>query len=475
MYISDPEAHQILKVKNPDDFSKPEENYMTFVGSGKRCLPGDDIGCGDGGRARDAKLQYPKGMAVSSEEVLYFADGTNVRSVDSDGIITTVIGTHRHRSHWQPLPCSGTLPVSEISLRWPTSVAVSPLDESIYVLDDHHVLRLTRDKRIKVVAGRPLHCPPQGPESPSDLATQTILRSPQSLAFASNGDLYIAESDTERINRVRVIITDGRMIEFAGAESKCNCREESCVCYDDDHVLAAKAIFSTISALAVTPDGVVHVMDQGNLRIRSVTSSLPQLTSQRLYEIFSPETQEIYVFNRFGHHFETRNIPTGRILYSFVYNVNTSNGKLSSVTDASGNRVSFLRDYSGQVTLIENSRQQKCRLVMSRMRYLEHMVTSNGYNVTLTYHGASRLLRSSMDSIGRAHVYTYDEFGRLIKAVTPSGQLIELHFDLSIKGARVTVTRDGLSPITMLINGAKVTETKGKLIICFIQYTLFVF
>ena len=95
VYISDPEAHKILKVKNPDDFSNPEENYVNFVGSGKRCLPGDDIGCGDGGRARDAKLQYPKGMAVSNEEILYFADGTNVRSVDSDGIINTVVGSHR--------------------------------------------------------------------------------------------------------------------------------------------------------------------------------------------------------------------------------------------------------------------------------------------------------------------------------------------------------------------------------------------
>ncbi|KAA0190905.1 Tenascin major-like isoform X1 [Hyalella azteca] len=461
VYISDPEAHQILKVKNPDDFSNPENNYMPFVGSGKRCLPGDDIGCGDGGRARDAKLQYPKGMAVSSEEVVYFADGTNVRAVDSDGIISTVIGTHRHRSHWQPLPCSGTLPVDDISLRWPTSLAVNPLDESLYVLDDHHVLRLTHDRRIKVVAGRPLHCPPQGPDSPSDLATHTTLRSPQSLAFASNGDLYIAESDTERLNRVRVIVTDGLISDFAGAESKCNCREDSCSCFDDSHVLAANAIFSTISAVAVTPDGVVHVMDQGNLRVRSVTSSLPQPTQQRLYEIYSPESQEIYVFNRFGHHIETRNIPTGRTLYSFVYNVNTSNGKLSSVTDGAGNRVSFLRDYTGQVTMVENSRQQKCLLNMSRMRRLERMVTPDDHNITLTYHGATGLLRSSMDSVGRAHVYSYDNYGRLIRAVTPSGQLIELTFDLSIRGARVTVSRDGGSPITMLINGAKVTETIG--------------
>ena len=464
VYISDPEAHQILKVRNPDDFEHPEQNYMTYVGSGERCLPGDEIGCGDDALARDAKLQYPKGMAVSSEEVLYFADGTNVRAVDADGIITTVVGTHRHRGHWQPLPCSGTLAVSDVYLRWPTSLAVSPLDESLYILDDHHILRVTKDGRVKVIAGRPLNCPPRKPDTPSDLAAYTTLRSPQSLAFTPNGDLYVAESDSERINRVRVIETDERIHDFAGGDSKCNCRDETCPCFDESHVLAATAVFSTISAIAVTPDGVVHVLDQGNLRIRSITSSLPQPTAQRMYEIYSPETQEVYIFNRFGHHEETRNIPTKRTLYSFTYNVKTSNGKLSQVTDASNNRVTFIRDYLGEVTVIENSRQQKCRLRMSRMTRMRRLeeFTPDEYNVSLTYHGQTGLLRSRMDSTGRAYVYSYDDYGRLTRAVTPSGQVVDLSFDLSVKGARVTVTRDGTAPINMLIKGALVTRTLGN-------------
>ena len=38
----------------------------------------------------------------------------------------------------------------------------------------------------------------------SDLATDASLIEPQSLAFAPNGDLYIAESDSQRINRYTV-------------------------------------------------------------------------------------------------------------------------------------------------------------------------------------------------------------------------------------------------------------------------------
>jgi hypothetical protein len=54
-------------------------------------------------------------VAVSADNVLYFADGTNIRMVDRDGIVTTVIGNHMHKSHWKPIPCEGTLNVEEVS------------------------------------------------------------------------------------------------------------------------------------------------------------------------------------------------------------------------------------------------------------------------------------------------------------------------------------------------------------------------
>ena len=443
------------------NFSNVEDNYLPYAGTGERCLPGDKIDCGDGGKALDAKLQYPKGMAFDTEDTLFFADGTNVRSIDKEGFIRTIIGTNQHRQHWQPLPCTGTVPINKINLRWPLTVAVSPLDHSLHILDDLHILKLTKDRRIKVIAGRSLHCSQEQSNSSSS-AIHQLLRSPQSLSFASNGNLYVAESDGERINRIRLITTDGRILAYAGAESQCSCSELFCPCFNNSQILADNVIFSSIPAITVSPNGVVHVLDQGNLRIRSIMSYLPQLNSKRQYKLYSPESQEVYIFNRFGHHVETQNIPTGRTIYSFVYNVNASNGKLSSVTDAAGNRVSFLRDYKGQVTMIENSRQQKCRLVVSRMRLLEHLVIPNQYNVTLDYYGATGLLRSSMDSFGRAHVYTYDKYGRLIRAVTPSGQLIELEFDLSARGARVTITRDGVSAERILIEDTQVTKIIGE-------------
>nr|CAD7592846.1 unnamed protein product [Timema genevievae] len=463
LYISDPESHQIIRVRSVDDYSDPDHNWETAVGSGERCLPGDEAHCGDGALARDAKLAYPKGkcVAVSADNVLYFADGTNIRMVDRDGIVTTVIGNHMHKSHWKPIPCEGTLNVEEVHLRWPTELAINPLDDSLHIIDDHMILQLAPDGRVKVVAGRPLHCPSPSGGYDTELATHATLVMPQSITFGPSGNLYVAESDSQRINRVRVIGTDGKISHYAGAESKCNCLDRGCDCFEEDHFLASTSKFNTISSVTVTPDGILHIADQANYRIRSVTASIPDASVSREYEIFSPDTQEIYIFNRFGQHIATRNILTGETSYLFTYNVNTSNGKLSTVTDAAGNKVFLLRDYSSQVNSIENTKGQKCRLRMSRMKMLHELSTPDNYNVTFDYHGPTGLLKTKLDSTGRSWVYNYDEFGRLTSAITPTGKVISLSFDLSIKGATVKVTQNNRKPVSMLIKGSSVITKLG--------------
>lgn len=462
LFISDPESHQIIKVRNNDDFSDPEHNWEPVVGSGERCLPGDEAHCGDGALARDAKLAYPKGIAISSDNTLYFADGTNIRMVDKDGIVTTLIGNHMHKSHWKPVPCEGTLKIDEMHLRWPTELAVNPLDDTLHIIDDHMILRMAPDGRVRVVAGRPLHCASGTIQYDSDLAAHATLVRPQSISFGPMGDLYVAESDSQRINRIRVIGTDGKVTLFAGAESKCNCLERGCDCFEADHFLAISAKFNTIAALAVTPDGHVHIADQANYRIRSVMSSIPEASASREYEIFAPDSQEIYIFNRFGQHIATKNIMTGETSYSFTYNVNTSNGKLSTVTDAAGNKVFLLRDYTSQVNSIENTKGQKCKLRMTRMKMLHELSTPDNYNVTFEYHGPTGLLKTKLDSTGRSYVYNYDEFGRLTSAVTPTGRVIDLSFDLSVKGATIKVSENSQKEVSMLIQGSSVVVRNGQ-------------
>src|SRR5699024_7576993 len=101
LYFSDPEKHQILRAINLESPADPRNNLEVFVGTGVKCLPGDRSACGDGRSARDAKLSYPKGIAISPTGELYIADGTNIRLVDTFGVIHTLIGDHFHKSHWK--------------------------------------------------------------------------------------------------------------------------------------------------------------------------------------------------------------------------------------------------------------------------------------------------------------------------------------------------------------------------------------
>lgn len=55
-------------------------------------------------------------MAVAVDNTLYFADGANIRIVDNQGIIHTLIGDHHHKKQWKPIPCTGTLKMEEVTM-----------------------------------------------------------------------------------------------------------------------------------------------------------------------------------------------------------------------------------------------------------------------------------------------------------------------------------------------------------------------
>jgi hypothetical protein len=82
VYISDSSANLIRKVT-------PDGTITTVVGTGEAGSGGDD------GPATEAELNYPTGLAVGPDGTLYIADtGSNrIRHVDTDGVITTVAGT----------------------------------------------------------------------------------------------------------------------------------------------------------------------------------------------------------------------------------------------------------------------------------------------------------------------------------------------------------------------------------------------
>ena len=462
LYVADPEAHRIMEIIDTESPANPETNWRSLIGSGVRCLPGDEDRCGDGGPAAQARLIYPKGLAVSSEGNIYFADGTTVRVMErQSGTVVTLIKPHLQNNHWKPLPCEGTLSLEEATLRWPTELAVNPLDNSVHFIDDNIVMKVTDNGHLKVVAGRPLHCSRPRSSYFTNFASYTTLASPQAMAFSPTGELYIAESDARRINRISVVGTDGRISLFAGKDSKCNCQESSCDCFNANNNLAIHSLFKFISGLTVTPDGSLHICDQTNYRIRTVKNRIPHINTEQQYQVHSPETGETYIFNRFGLHMATKSIATKEEIFQFSYSVTTSTGSLVAVTDRTTGKINIIRNYAGQVESIENVQRQKFNVKVDRKHMLRSFIFSVNNSVEIDYYRSSELLRSRRDGDGQTQMFDYDMNGRVERAITPTGSVIQLRSDISIYGGMVNISRNNQEELSLLIQKSFVHKSMG--------------
>lgn len=114
-------------------------------------------------------------------------------------------------------------------MEWPTDLSVSPMDNSLFVLDGSVVLRITEEGQVSVAAGRPLHCPMPSTDTSvteTQRATQTHLESPSAIAVSFSGVLHIAETDERKMSRIRSVAADGQITHLAGAPSDCDCKTD---------------------------------------------------------------------------------------------------------------------------------------------------------------------------------------------------------------------------------------------------------
>ncbi|CAL1538216.1 unnamed protein product, partial [Lymnaea stagnalis] len=448
LYISDFMSVKVIRVRTMGPVPDLTDNFEVVAGNGEECPTSDPHRCGDGGPAVEATLRHPKGIAINKDGTIYIADSAAIRRISPDGIITTLIGSQAQPREWTPMPCDDILSAEKVTLKWPTALSINPLDDSLHILDYNIVLKLTSDFKLVTIAGRPLYCPPRhssflpigvlsDDEQASNVADHVNLVAPRSITFGPHGDLYIVESDNHHINRIRVVSTDGRIHHFAGAKSKCDC-ELKCTCFNPRETLAAQALFSEISAVTVTPDGVLHVADVGNLRVFSIVSELPVL-QEGSYEVMAPETQELYVFNKNGQHQQTINIHTGQYIYNFTYNVLSSYGKLVNVIDAAQNKIIINRTGESHASELVLPSGMKCLLSMDNRHRLHKYKASNNSTATFTYSVNTGLLESKQDSNGQTFFYHYDDTGRLLTVRQPTGQITTLTTDINTTGSIVHV------------------------------------
>ncbi|XP_041112039.1 teneurin-1-like isoform X2 [Polyodon spathula] len=449
LYLSDTSSRKILRVKSltePKDLAK---NFEVVAGTGDQCLPFDQSHCGDGGKASEASLNNPRGIAVDKKGFVYFVDGTMIRKIDESGVITTVIGSNGLTST-QPLSCDSGMDISQVRLEWPTDLAANPLDNSLYILDNNIVIQVSEKGRVRIVAGRPIHCQVPGMDHylVSKVAVHSTLESARALAVSEHGVLYIAETDERKINRIQQVTTNGEISVIAGAPTECDCKiDPNCDCFSGDGGYARDAKLKAPSSMAVSPDGTLYIADLGNVRIRAIRHNQPQLNRMHMYEIASAADQELYLFSTNGTHLHTLNLITGDYIYNFTY---SGEQDLSTIISSNGNSVHIRRDANGVPLWLMVPGGQVYWLTISNNGALKR-VSAQGHDLAqITYHGNSGLLATKSNENGWTTVYEYNAEGHLINVTFPTGEVSSLQsnteksvlveVDTSNKESFVTVT-----------------------------------
>jgi uncharacterized protein (TIGR03437 family) len=282
LYISEFEGHRVRRVT-------PDGKISTVAGTGVAGFRGD------GGLAINAQIGYPAGLTVDRSGVIYLADSQNqrVRKIIPGGIISTIVG--------------GT---QAITLQTPVAVAVDNA-ANIYVADASNVLHQATPagvwsaiagsgnpgfsgdggpaSKAQLTALRDLAIDPSGDLFLSDsirreinlrgsistvagdgflhalgdggAATKAILNGPVSAALDRFGNLYIADTGTQRI---RMVAPNGVISTFAGT---------GVAGYNSDGIAAAMATLYSPMGVAADASGNVYIADTYNHRLREVIVS----------------------------------------------------------------------------------------------------------------------------------------------------------------------------------------------------------
>uniref|UniRef100_A0A8C5FST6 Teneurin transmembrane protein 4 n=1 Tax=Gadus morhua TaxID=8049 RepID=A0A8C5FST6_GADMO len=450
VYLSDTGSRKVFRVKSLSAVKDVAKNLELVAGTGDQCLPYDDARCGDGGKAAEATLTNPRGVTVDKYGIVFFVDGTMIRRIDQNGIISTLLGFNDLTSA-RPLSCDAVMDISQVRLEWPTDLAVSPLDNSLYVLDNNVVLQISENHQVRIVAGRPMHCQVPGIDHflLSKVAIHATLESANALAVSHTGVLYIAESDEKKINRVRQVSTNGEISLVAGAASGCDCKNDAnCDCYSGDEGYAKDAKLNAPSSLAVSPDGELFIADLANIRIRFVRKNKPYLNPLNMYEVSSPIHDELYLFDANGSHIYTQSLTTGDHLYNLTY---SGQGDLASVVDKNKNLVTIRRDTTGMPLWLMVPDGQTFWFTVGTNNALKTIAAQGQELAVMTYHGSSGLLATKTNENGWTTFYEYDSYGRLTNVTHPTGRVSSYRADMD-SSVRVQAEGSNKEDITITTN-----------------------
>ena len=199
------------------------------------------------------------GMAADAAGNIFFVSANAVFRLDH---ASGTVKPARSMRHWRKSPgfdgAGDNGPATSAQLSYPTGVAVDPAGNNLYFSDSgNDRIRRVANGVITTVAGNG-DFGGTGDDGP---ATSAQLGDPEGLAVDSAGNLYIADTNNNRVRRVsNGVITTVAGSGIAGSIG--------------DGGPAGTARLSNPVAVAVDSAGNLYIADQGNQRIREVSNGV---------------------------------------------------------------------------------------------------------------------------------------------------------------------------------------------------------
>lgn len=211
---------------------------------------------GDGGPALSASLNNPVGVEADSAGNLFIADGNNyrLRAVNTAGIINTVAGNGRFSAG----PDGGP-PPTRIELGLVEGVATAP-DGNVYIAGDVNngtIRKVSPAGVVTTVAGTGI----PGFSGDGGPATAAQLNGARDVALDAGGNLYIADTDN---NRIRKVDTAGIITTVAGT---------GVPGFSGDRGPAIAAQINYPRAVEIDAAGTLYIGDTGNSCVRKVNKA----------------------------------------------------------------------------------------------------------------------------------------------------------------------------------------------------------
>jgi uncharacterized protein (TIGR03437 family) len=229
-----------------------------------KTVAGDHIAgfLGDGAAATSAELNGPVGLAMDSSGNVYVTDINNqvIRKFTVGGNISTVAGSYIIATQNNGFPTGGYQPDNGVAanawLNLPFGVAVDG-SGNIYIADTlNHIIRKVNGTSISTIAGQ------AGASGSGDTgnALQAHLNSPRGIALDATGNLYIADTNNNKVLK----LSGGALTTVAGTGAAGS---------GGDGGTATLAQLFAPRGVAVDSAGNIYIADYSNQKIRMVSTN----------------------------------------------------------------------------------------------------------------------------------------------------------------------------------------------------------